>query len=118
MGSPLLPCQISQLTSSSHSKADCPNPRVFTGTCRICEKQGHPAALCPDKPPVKCFNCKQEGHLTSECTAKRLMNTDDVPEMEAGDAWEMLEKADKDRDLDEFRTVSEHGSTLCLSDFL
>lgn len=47
----------------SHAKSDCTNPRVFTGTCRRCEKQGHPASECPDKPPVKCFNCKEEGKV-------------------------------------------------------
>jgi hypothetical protein len=45
----------------SHTKAECPNPKVFTGTCRICNKEGHPASACPDKAPEICRNCKQEG---------------------------------------------------------
>lgn len=46
------------------------------------------------------------------------MNTDDVPEMEVGAAWDMLQKADEDRDLDEFRTVCGYGSALSLADVL
>ncbi|KAL9132800.1 MAG: hypothetical protein Q9175_006028 [Cornicularia normoerica] len=86
-----------------HSKADCPNPRVFKGTCRICEKEGHPASECPNKPPPKCFNCKQEGHQTVECTANRVFDTSLVADRSADDAWVALEKADEERDLDDFR---------------
>ncbi|KAL2045292.1 hypothetical protein N7G274_002375 [Stereocaulon virgatum] len=87
-----------------HNRADCPNPRVFTGICRICEKQGHPAAECPDKPPVKCFNCKEEaGHEASECKEKRVFDRSGVPDMSPDDAWNALQKADQDRDLDDFR---------------
>lgn len=46
---------------TSHSKAECTEPRVFKGTCRICNNEGHPAALCPDKPADVCKNCKKEG---------------------------------------------------------
>ncbi|KAI1778263.1 hypothetical protein F4818DRAFT_405366 [Hypoxylon cercidicola] len=68
----------------SHSKAECPNPRVlkcrhcnedghlirdcptappqeFTGECRYCHKEGHMAKDCPDKPPMVCKNCQEEG---------------------------------------------------------
>lgn len=44
-----------------HTKAECTKPRVFTGTCRICNEQGHPAAECPERPPDVCKNCQQEG---------------------------------------------------------
>lgn len=60
-GSCLLPCIDGTLMGYSHSKADCTNPRVFTGTCRLCSKEGHPASECPDKPPEICKNCKKEG---------------------------------------------------------
>lgn len=46
------------------------------------------------------------GHQTSECTSKRLLDKSDLPEMDAEAAWDMLQKADEDRDLDDFRTVS------------
>lgn len=52
------------MTIISHNKADCPNPRVereFTGTCHVCEKEGHMAKDCPDKPPQVCRNCHEEG---------------------------------------------------------
>lgn len=125
------PCS---LTAISHSKSDCTNPRVFKGTCRLCEKEGHPAAECPDKPPVKCFNCKEEGgfddflfqalvpnnivgHATQECTSKRVFDKSGVPNMDADAAWIVLQKADKERDLDDFRTVS-RCHTLSVTQFL
>lgn len=49
------------LTSHSHNKADCPNAEVFTGTCNICNKPNHKASECPDRGPVLCKNCNQEG---------------------------------------------------------
>jgi hypothetical protein len=64
-----LPCREyihkpSLTSSTSHNKADCPNPAVpreFTGTCRLCEMVGHRAADCPTAPPKVCNNCAQEG---------------------------------------------------------
>ena len=55
--------EMHRLTCCSHNKSDCPNPRVFQGTCRVCEKEGHPASQCPDKPADKCRNCGEEGKL-------------------------------------------------------
>lgn len=46
---------------SSHNKVDCPNPRVFSGECRVCNKEGHMAKDCPEKPPQVCKNCQEEG---------------------------------------------------------
>ena len=90
---------------NSHNKAECPNPRVFKGTCRVCNQVGHPAAQCPEKPPPKCFNCKQEGHITSECKNNRVFDTEQLPNLSADEAWDRLLKADSDCDLDDFRTV-------------
>lgn len=47
----------------SHNKIECTKPRVFKGACRICDKEGHPASECPDKPADVCKNCKQEGNI-------------------------------------------------------
>ncbi|KAL9085792.1 MAG: hypothetical protein Q9165_007424 [Trypethelium subeluteriae] len=91
---------------TGHNKADCPNPKVdrpFTGTCRICEQEGHRAAECPQKPAVVCKNCKKEGHVTSECTNARALDFDDVEEKDPTAAWEMLMKADKEKDMDDFK---------------
>ena len=52
------------LTSTSHSKAECTNPKVeraFTGECRLCHESGHRSSDCPSKPPPKCKNCLEEG---------------------------------------------------------
>lgn len=40
---------------------DCPPPEPFAGECRSCGKEGHRSAECPDKPPMICNNCKEEG---------------------------------------------------------
>ncbi|KAH7026027.1 uncharacterized protein B0I36DRAFT_152915 [Microdochium trichocladiopsis] len=45
-------------------KAECPNPRVetkFTGQCNLCQREGHRARDCPEKPPVLCRNCDGGG---------------------------------------------------------
>lgn len=92
-----------------HNKADCPNPkkdRPFTGTCKICEQEGHRAAECPQKPPVVCKNCQQEGHQTSACTNPRVHTFGNVQEIDAQMAWDMLEKADKEKDMHDFTEVS------------
>ena len=53
-------------TFSRHNKAECTNERVereFTGTCHFCEKEGHRASNCPEKPAEICRNCKKEGMI-------------------------------------------------------
>lgn len=77
---------------------------------------------------MKCFNCKEEGrsnllpnsdrtqkfwltlatgHEASECKEKRVFDKSGVPDMSPDDAWNALQKADQDRDLDDFRLVCE-----------
>lgn len=89
-------------------------PRVFKGTCRICEQVGHPAAECPEKPAPKCYNCKEEGHVTSECKNNRVFDTTNVENLSMEEAWTKLLKADADRDLDDFRDVSNRLPSPCL----
>ncbi|KAI5287023.1 hypothetical protein KEM54_006299 [Ascosphaera aggregata] len=86
-----------------HNKAECTKPRVFRGTCRICEKEGHPASECPDRPPDICKNCRQEGHKTLECTANRVFDLTTIPDKMPEEAWEMMRKASAEREMDEFR---------------
>ena len=45
------------------------------------------------------------GHQTSECKSNRVFDTSGVADMAAEDAWEALQKADEERDLDDFREV-------------
>ncbi len=45
------------------------------------------------------------GHSASECKANRVFDMSNVPEMDAEAAWNALQFADKEYDLDEFRTV-------------
>jgi hypothetical protein len=35
--------------------------------CRHCEKAGHMAKDCPEKPPAKCRRCGEDGHMVKEC---------------------------------------------------
>ena len=56
--------KLTHVVFFSHTKAECTNERVFTGTCRVCEKEGHMAKDCPEKPPQVCRNCGEEGALT------------------------------------------------------
>ncbi|KAL8867258.1 MAG: hypothetical protein Q9174_005779 [Haloplaca sp. 1 TL-2023] len=97
------------VTCRIHNKSECTNARVFTGTCRVCSKEGHSARDCPDKPPVVCRNCKEEGHLTSECKANKKFDMSDVAVLPIEEAWVDLVKTANDaartRDLDDFRTA-------------
>lgn len=117
---------IPLLTSNSHSKADCPQPRVFKGTCRICEKEGHPAAECPERPPLVCHNCKTEGqcpylptrlndltnivstigHHARDCKEPRKFDLASVPDKLPEDAWAAMKAASDAKDIAEFREVS------------
>ncbi|KAJ6135334.1 zinc knuckle transcription factor [Penicillium capsulatum] len=87
----------------SHTKAECPKPRVFQGTCRTCGQEGHPAFQCPEKPPAFCRNCKREGHLAKDCTVNRKFDLNDVADKLPEEAWAMMKKASDERDIDDFR---------------
>ncbi|PCG91900.1 Zinc finger, CCHC-type [Penicillium occitanis (nom. inval.)] len=86
-----------------HNKAECPHPRVFKGTCRVCNEEGHPASECPQKPADICKNCREEGHKTSDCKENRKFDLNDVRDETPEDAWAELKKADKERNLEDFR---------------
>ncbi|KAJ5606305.1 hypothetical protein N7510_009086 [Penicillium lagena] len=88
-----------------HTKVDCSNPRVFQGTCNICKQEGHPAALCPEKPPTVCRNCQTEGHKTQDCTNPRKFDLNLVADKVPTEAWALMKQASNERDLEEFRTA-------------
>lgn len=90
---------------NSHSKSECPKPRVFKGTCRICEKEGHPAVDCPERPPDVCKNCQAEGHKTMECKENRKFDLNRVADMLPHEGWAAMKNASDERDLDDFREV-------------
>jgi hypothetical protein len=60
------------ILSSSHNKADCPNPRVQK--CRHCNEEGHIVRDCPTAPPREftgeCHHCHEEGHMAKDCPTK------------------------------------------------
>ncbi|CBF74632.1 hypothetical protein AN4133.2 [Aspergillus nidulans FGSC A4] len=88
------------LSLSNHTKAECHKPRVFKGSCRICNQEGHPAAECPDRPPDVCRTVNKR---TSNCTENRKFGLNRIPDMLPERAWELLRKASYDRDLEGFR---------------
>lgn len=45
------------------------------------------------------------GHQTSECKVNRVFDTSGVADLSAEDAWSVLNEADEERDLDNFREV-------------
>jgi hypothetical protein len=95
------PADIKQ-GEDGHAKADCTKPKVFTGTCRECNEEGHQARDCPSKPKV-CKVCNEEGHESIDCKNKMKINDDDVPNKTVAEAWDMLTKASLERDLDDFK---------------
>lgn len=57
-----------------------------------------------------CKNCLKEGHVTSECKDARVLKWEGVPaDWDAEMAWAKLVEADKEKDLDGFRTVRERS---------
>ncbi|KKY21579.1 putative zinc knuckle transcription factor [Phaeomoniella chlamydospora] len=72
----------------SHSKAECPKPRVFKGTCKIC-------------------------HEAKDCENKRHMDKNHIPDKTVDEALAMLKAASEDRDLDDFK---EAFHILCKAD--
>lgn len=91
-----------------HNKADCNNPSVerpFDGNCNICTEVGHRAADCPLKGPSLCKICKAEDHRASECSANRLLARLTIQDVSADDAWEALQKADSEKDVDDIKEV-------------
>ena len=57
------------------------------------------------RTPYYLFLKLSPGHQTSDCTANRVFDTSLVPDVSAEDAWEALQEADKERNLDDFRQV-------------
>ena len=52
-----------------HKYSDCPMPRKFLGTCRVCGEEGHPAKECTkDKLAYTiCRHCGGLGHKRMDC---------------------------------------------------
>ncbi|KAI1763948.1 hypothetical protein GGR53DRAFT_339232 [Hypoxylon sp. FL1150] len=55
---------------------------------------------CPDKPPMVCKNCQQEGHLAAECKSARKIDRSNVAEVSAELAWANLCQGIKMKDMD------------------
>src|SRR4051812_3831953 len=96
--------------STSHIVADCTfagDALPFTGTCHICNQEGHPASKCPEKPGAgPCKVCGNEGHKASACDNRVDVFPQDLPDWTGEQAWDELVKADKEKDLDDIKTVS------------
>lgn len=92
-----------------HSKADCTNERVartFTGTCNICQEEGHRANECPTAPTKLCKNCEEpevDGHTTATCKNRRKIQRPPVVEGQAEEAWHLLEAAAREGDMEDVK---------------
>ncbi|TVY80499.1 ATP-dependent RNA helicase glh-4, partial [Lachnellula suecica] len=99
-----------------HNKADCTNEKVereFTGTCRLCELPGHRAADCPTAPPKRCNNCQQDGHEAFTCEAPRKLDYSHVEDVPAEKAWEEIQKAVEERDIDDIKEAAQKYFKAC-----
>ena len=50
-------------------------------------------------------NCQLSGHVAQDCTAPRTLNYADVQDLSPEVAWDILTRADREKDLDSFRSV-------------
>ncbi|TAQ87833.1 hypothetical protein B7494_g3855 [Chlorociboria aeruginascens] len=92
-----------------HNKAECTNPsvaRAFTGTCRVCQQEGHRASDCPQAPPKLCSNCKEEGHSALQCKSPRKIDRSDIEDVSAELAWDQLKAASEEGDLDDMKEAA------------
>lgn len=99
-----------------HTSKECTNeavPREFSGTCRICEKVGHRATDCPDKPPSICKNCCQEGHEIVGCKNPRKIDRSHIKDVSGEVAWEMIKQAVAERDLDDVKEAVDMYVKAC-----
>lgn len=92
-------------------KSDCPNEsgpnRPFTGTCRVCEQEGHRAADCPTRPPQICVGCGEEGHKAQYCpSATRKIDRSKVEDMAKTDALKAIKAGADDCDMTDVKKVS------------
>lgn len=58
------------------------NEKIFRATwkamplyCRYCHKEGHVLAKCPVRPGTECWTCGEKGHLSTNCSHDRRLNS-------------------------------------------
>lgn len=87
-------------------------------TCKECDSPDHLVKDCPDR---KCKNCGETGmfgfeslvmspvsnsalgHTISKCESARKVNRDHLPDMDAEAAWGQIQRAVKERDIDDVK---------------
>ena len=72
---------------------------------QVLQLQGRRYPIILYSTPNQFLLTYRPGHQTSECKVNRVFDTSGVADMSAEDAWEALQKADEERDLDDFREV-------------
>lgn len=119
-----------------HSKADCTNERVarpFTGTCNLCQEEGHRASECPTAPPKVCKNCEESetegkliysilasstltllGHTAATCTNRRVIRRGPIKEGQAEEAWDAIMAAtNPEWEIDEIKDALKAYTDAC-----
>ncbi|KXX77045.1 Cellular nucleic acid-binding protein [Madurella mycetomatis] len=106
---------------AGHNKAGCPNPRVLSGACRRCNKEGYWSKVCPNTPAMKCRECDSPGHVLKGCPERKCKNCGEtghtvtqykaarnidrshLPNMSTEEAWALIMRVTKERDIDDVK---------------
>ena len=78
-------------TESSTSEADADTETLH---CTFCNKSGHTAAKCWNKPPYYCPKCKAQGHNLQNCPEKGKKSSN--PKREGGNAKQNSGRKEKE----------------------
>lgn len=92
------PMQCRECESTEHLVKDCPN-RV----CKNCGETGMKTAPCMNQHEPARLTILFPGHTVSQCEGARKVDRDHLPDMSTEEAWELIKRAVKERDIDDVK---------------